>query len=183
MFDFSWSEIALVGGVALVLIGPKDLPIAMRTVAVLVKKARGMASEFQGHVDEMLREADLTEARDTLRQVRRFDVRGKMMSLIDEDGGLRRSVREASTPPPAFSETFSAAAPAPLLGSTAAPRAEPETPVFAPGPFDTAASDRLGPAPDAIPPQIAHDILRRSTPRPDFLPPGSASFTPGRMSY
>ncbi|NVN32018.1 twin-arginine translocase subunit TatB, partial [Endobacter medicaginis] len=96
MFDFSWSEIALVGGVALVLIGPKDLPIAMRTVAGVVKKARSMASEFQGHVDEMLREADLTEARDTLRQMRRLDVRGKVMGLLDEDGSLRRSVREAT---------------------------------------------------------------------------------------
>ncbi|MBB3173355.1 sec-independent protein translocase protein TatB [Endobacter medicaginis] len=178
MFDFSWSEIALVGGVALVLIGPKDLPIAMRTVAGVVKKARSMASEFQGHVDEMLREADLTEARDTLRQMRRLDVRGKVMGLLDEDGSLRRSVREATTPPPAFS----AAAP-PLLGSTAAPPPEAPAPAFTPGPFDATASERLGPAPDAIPPRIAADILRRSAPRPDFLPPDPAGYIPGRHAY
>lgn len=179
MFDFSWSEIALVGGVALVLIGPKDLPIAMRTVAGVVKKARSMASEFQGHVDEMLREADLTEARDTLRQMRRLDVRGKVIGLLDEDGSLRRSVREATTPPPAFAP--------PLLGSTAAPPPEAPapafTPAFTPGPFDATAFERLGPAPDAIPPRIAADILRRSAPRPDFLPPEPAGYIPGRHAY
>ena len=40
MFDFAWSEIALIGVVALVLIGPKDLPIAIKTITAMVKKAR-----------------------------------------------------------------------------------------------------------------------------------------------
>jgi Sec-independent protein translocase protein TatA len=49
MFDFAWSEIMVVGVVALLVIGPKDLPAAIRAVTGMIKKARRMASEFQTH--------------------------------------------------------------------------------------------------------------------------------------
>ena len=65
MFDFAWSEIALIGIVALVAIGPKDLPVAIKAVAEMIKKARRMAGEFQTHVDEMVREANLHDVRVT----------------------------------------------------------------------------------------------------------------------
>jgi sec-independent protein translocase protein TatB len=63
MFDFAWSEIAIIAAVALVVIGPKDLPVALRAVSGFVKKARRMAGEFQTHVDEMMREADRRTSR------------------------------------------------------------------------------------------------------------------------
>jgi len=59
MFDFAWSEIALIVVVAVIFIGPKDLPVAIKAVTGMLKKARRMAGEFQTHVDEMVREADL----------------------------------------------------------------------------------------------------------------------------
>ena len=46
MFDFAWSEIVLIGVVALIAIGPKDLPVAMKAVSGMVKKARRMAALF-----------------------------------------------------------------------------------------------------------------------------------------
>ena len=58
MFDLAWSEIALIGVVALVVIGPKDLPEAIRGLARGVQKLRRMASEFQGQADELVREAN-----------------------------------------------------------------------------------------------------------------------------
>ena len=64
MFDFAWSEIVLIGAVALIAIGPKDMPAAIRTVSSMVKKARRMAAEFQTHVDEMVREADLGDVQE-----------------------------------------------------------------------------------------------------------------------
>ncbi|WP_082789772.1 Sec-independent protein translocase protein TatB [Acetobacter malorum] len=94
MFDFAWSEIALIGAVALVVIGPKDLPVAIRGLAGFVKKARKLASEFQSHVDEMVREADLTEVRDHVRDLRNLNVRGRIMKAIDGDGTLARSFDE-----------------------------------------------------------------------------------------
>lgn len=91
MFDFAWSEFALIGAVALVVIGPKDLPVAIRGLAKAVKKARGLASEFQSHVDEMVREADLSEVREHVRDFRNLNVRGRLMKAIDADGTLART--------------------------------------------------------------------------------------------
>jgi sec-independent protein translocase protein TatB len=61
MFDIAPSEFMLFALVALVVIGPKDLPKAMRVVGRFVGKARGMASQFRSGFDAMVREAELEE--------------------------------------------------------------------------------------------------------------------------
>ncbi|CAN7364608.1 Sec-independent protein translocase protein TatB [Bosea sp. LjRoot237] len=61
MFDIAWSEMLLIGGVALVVIGPKDLPGALRTAGQAIGKIRRMASEFQGQFNDAMREAELTD--------------------------------------------------------------------------------------------------------------------------
>jgi len=61
MFDIAPSELLLVGFVALVVIGPKDLPKAMRVVGYWVGKARGVARQFRSGFDSMVREAELEE--------------------------------------------------------------------------------------------------------------------------
>src|ERR1700730_1467064 len=94
MFDFAWTEIALIGVVALIAIGPKDLPIAIKTVAGMIKKARRMAGEFQGHVDEMVREANLHEVRDQITQLRNFDIKSEITKAVDSDGSLRATLSE-----------------------------------------------------------------------------------------
>jgi sec-independent protein translocase protein TatB len=94
MFDFAWSEIALIGVVALIAIGPKDMPAAIKTVAQMVKKARKMAAEFQTHVDEMVRDADLHEVRDQVTQLRNFDFRGEIERHVDSDGTIKRALNE-----------------------------------------------------------------------------------------
>jgi sec-independent protein translocase protein TatB len=102
MFDFAWSELALIGAVALVLIGPKDMPIAIKAITTAVKKARKMAAEFQTHVDDMVRDADLHEVRDGIRQIRSLDIRGTIARAVDSDGSIRRTLMEdpIRTPPP-----------------------------------------------------------------------------------
>ncbi len=94
MFNFDWSELALIAVVALVLIGPKDMPVAIRAISEGIKKMRRMASELQGHVDEMVREADLGEARDTFRDLRGMNLRSKVLRTIDGDGTLAATLRE-----------------------------------------------------------------------------------------
>ena len=61
LFDIGWPELLLIGVVALVVIGPKDLPRAMRFVGNWVGKARGMARHFRSGLDEMVRQAELEE--------------------------------------------------------------------------------------------------------------------------
>lgn len=92
MFDFSFSEIALLVIVSMVFIRPKDLPVALRTVAGWIKAMRRMAAEFQSHVDEMVREADLSETRDQFRELRRFNLRDQVARAIDSDESIRKGL-------------------------------------------------------------------------------------------
>lgn len=89
MFDFAWSELGLIAVVALIAIGPKDMPVAIRALTGWIKKARRMAAEFQTHVDEMVREADLSEIRSSINEIRNFDIKGELEKTIDADGSLR----------------------------------------------------------------------------------------------
>jgi sec-independent protein translocase protein TatB len=61
MFDVAPTELLLVAVVALVVIGPKDLPRVMRTVGQWVGRARGVARQFRSGFDAMIREAELEE--------------------------------------------------------------------------------------------------------------------------
>ena len=59
MMGISWMELMVIVMVALIVIGPKDLPAALRTVGQFVRGLRGMAREFQGHVDQLVRESEI----------------------------------------------------------------------------------------------------------------------------
>src|SRR5215470_4469986 len=63
MFDIGWSEMLIIGVVALVVIGPKELPGALKTFAFWMRQARKLAREFQAGVDDMIRQAELNEAK------------------------------------------------------------------------------------------------------------------------
>ena len=89
MFDLSWQELFLIGVVALVVIGPKDMPQVMRSVAGLVRKARALSREFQNGVAQMMREAELDDLRRKLEEAGRVDVDGAVKGTIDPTGSLR----------------------------------------------------------------------------------------------
>jgi len=158
MFDFAWSEIALIAGVALVVIGPKDLPVAIRAISGFVKKARRMAGEFQTHVDEMIRDADLKDVKDSFNSIRNFDFRSTVESAIDPDHSLR--------------DTFSGNPldPAPAPETTAA-EAVPEEPEPEPEPPPPARVK----APAFIPPALVPFAAgpKSPAPPPAFIPPAS----------
>lgn len=61
MFDIGWSELVVIGVVALIAIGPKELPGVLRSVGQWVTKIRSMASEFQGQFQEAMREAEMAD--------------------------------------------------------------------------------------------------------------------------
>jgi len=132
MFDIGWSEMAVVALVAIIVIGPRDLPRVARAVGRWMGKARAMAREFQRSLDEMAREAELDQLRKELEKATRVDVRGEITRAVDPDGTLARSLeigedgkeagRAAGTP--AAADT--AAKPvAPAEGTSAAPATVP----------------------------------------------------------
>jgi sec-independent protein translocase protein TatB len=70
MFDIGWSELVLIGVVALIAIGPKELPGVLRTVGQWMGKARRMAAEFQGQFQEALREAEMADLKKSFDEVK-----------------------------------------------------------------------------------------------------------------
>ncbi len=197
MFDFAWTEIALIGVVALVAIGPKDLPVAIKAVAEMVKKARRMAGEFQTHVDEMVREANLHEVRDQFNDLRRMDIKGKILNAVDGDRTIRKTIDEnpfdfKPAPPPVpvadaspgltdavVSELAVAERPQHVIPAPA------DTP--APGASDVAADtagDASGAAPSFLPPTVvaAGRPSSRSLP-PAFVPPAVVAASARRRDY
>ncbi|MFC7477051.1 Sec-independent protein translocase protein TatB [Dankookia sp. GCM10030260] len=139
MFDLAWSEIALIGVVALVVIGPKDLPEAIRGLARGVQKLRRMASEFQGQADELVREANLEEVRSSINEIRNFNIRDTLEKHVDKDGTIRKSFTEDPLKTDYASTTTAPAggpAPGAVEGASAAPGSAealpPAPPAFIP---------------------------------------------------
>ncbi len=70
MFDIGWSEFVLIAVVALIAIGPKELPGVLRMVGQWMGKARKMAAEFQGQFQEAMREAEMADLKKSFDEVR-----------------------------------------------------------------------------------------------------------------
>jgi len=95
MFDFAWSEIAVLGVIALVVIGPKDLPRALKTAGFMVRRARMMAREFQNSVDDMIREAELQEIREQAAKAAGVDdLKKAMQDAMEPVGEIRSAMAE-----------------------------------------------------------------------------------------
>jgi sec-independent protein translocase protein TatB len=97
-FDLGWSEMLVIGAVALVIIGPKELPNALRTAGYWVRKARGLSREFQGSFEQMIREAELDEVRKDLKKATEFDLESEFRKTVDPTGELAESVKLPSVP-------------------------------------------------------------------------------------
>ena len=126
MFDIGWSELLVIGVVALIAIGPKELPGVLRMVGQWMGKARRMASEFQGQFQEAMREAEMADLKKSFDEVKEaasgFSPTGLMTSLQrDVDKAL--DIEGVDKP----AETAAPAADAPTAETVAA---SPETPVI-----------------------------------------------------
>jgi sec-independent protein translocase protein TatB len=163
MFDFAWSELAVIAAVALVLIGPKDMPVAIRSITGMIKKARRMAGEFQTHVDEMLREANLDDVKNTFNEIRNFDLKTEVERHVDPDGSLRSTFAENPLEPMS-SETIDALGPPPETLALEEPPALDAlpTPAVIPPAFMP---------PGAVPPAMPTQAPDDATEPPAFIPP------------
>lgn len=89
MFDIGWPELMLIGLVALVVIGPKDLPKAIYGFGKWVRKARVVAREFQTHIDDMMREAELDDLRQQALKARDLNMSRMVENAVDPKGELK----------------------------------------------------------------------------------------------
>src|SRR5246127_897916 len=98
LFDLGMSELLLIGVVALVFIGPKDLPKALRVAGFWVRKARTLSREFQSSVEQMIREAELDEVRQELKKATEIDLDKEFRQTIDPTGSLAESLKPPELP-------------------------------------------------------------------------------------
>jgi sec-independent protein translocase protein TatB len=90
MFDIGWSELVVIAVVALIAIGPKELPGVLRMVGQWMGKARKMAAEFQGQFQEAMREAEMADLKKSFDEVRDAAsglVGGNVMTSLQKDVG------------------------------------------------------------------------------------------------
>jgi sec-independent protein translocase protein TatB len=92
MFDLGWSELLVVGVVALVVLGPKELPNALRTVSNLTRTARKLAGEFQSGINEIVREAELEDARKVAQSISKGSISQAIEKVVDPTGEMKSTV-------------------------------------------------------------------------------------------
>ena len=88
MFDIGWTELLLIAVVAIVVIGPKDLPRAMRTVGQWTTKMKRMAGDFQRQFNEAVREAELDDVKNQVTKLGKIDPMAdlkKSLTKVDTD--------------------------------------------------------------------------------------------------
>lgn len=99
MFDIGWDEMAVVAVVALVVIGPKDLPVVLRQIGRWTRKARLMAGEFQRSIDDMVRENDLDQLKSQVEKATDPNaLRREIEKTIDPSGEIARSLEPPVLP-------------------------------------------------------------------------------------
>src|ERR1700724_1792966 len=101
MFDIGWSELVLIAVVALIAIGPKELPGVLRMVGQWMGKARKMAAEFQGQFQEAMREAEMADLKKSFDEGKeaatRFS-RGNVMPSLEKDVGNALRIDDIDKP-------------------------------------------------------------------------------------
>jgi sec-independent protein translocase protein TatB len=152
MFDLDFGKLVVIGIIALIVIGPKELPAVLRTVGQYVTKIRRMAAEFQGQFQEAMREAEMADMKKHMDEINQaakgltssFDPMADIPTKTAENKPAED--KPAATPPAAVSEQ-------PAAVEVAVPLPEPVGPPSAQN-------------------QSAQDLVLDSAPQP---PAGSAS--------
>jgi sec-independent protein translocase protein TatB len=143
MFDIGWTELVLIAVVAVVVIGPKDLPRAMRFVGQWTGKLKRMSREFQNQFNEALRESELDSVKKDIEQITKSD---PLADVRKESDRINSEIRErlamkANTPPAATAATGNGAAsatpaaipaPEPVIDPAIEPIADPAAPKVEP---------------------------------------------------
>ena len=159
MFDISWGKLVIIGVVALLVIGPKELPSVLRQVGQWMSKIRRMASEFQGQFNEAMREAEMADLK------KQFDETTSGIQSALDPTGFKTDLEKMIDP------MASTVAEASATSTPATPPSDPTAPLATPAtatPEQTPPTDpvALGTAP--VSPEPPADI---AVPMPELPPP------------
>jgi sec-independent protein translocase protein TatB len=143
MFDIGWSELVVIGVVALIVIGPKELPGVLRMCGQWIGKVRRMASDFQGQFQEAMREAEMADLKKQVDDI--ADSTRDLTANFDPIGSMQESLDDTFAETTKSIEAGRTDAPAELASGDEGASAPPPVPV-APSPsVDDAAADAIAP--------------------------------------
>jgi len=161
MFELDWGKLVVIGIVALIVIGPKELPTVLRTLASYMAKIRRMASEFQGQFQEALREAEVADLKKTADEMSSSVTD---FTNFDPMAGAQKEMEAAFNPQAAQAagmDIVPDSAPAAQAAATAPP-VDAATPL----PEVTALPDINVPLPEPLAPLSNADFAAVETPPP-----------------
>ncbi|HHW33587.1 MAG TPA: twin-arginine translocase subunit TatB [Paracoccus solventivorans] len=157
MLDVGWTELLLIGVVALIVIGPKDLPVMFHSLGRIMARARGMAREFTSAMEDAAKASGLDEATKDLRDIKNLtsprsmgvDALGRAAEKFEKwdpmqpvrNGGKAQPDPAAPRPPAGATPAATAAnatAPASPASASAAPTSAPAETAAAPSPAPAA---------------------------------------------
>lgn len=167
MFDIGWSELVLIGVVALVAIGPKELPGVLRMVGQWMGKARKMAAEFQGQFQEAMREAemaDLKKSFDEVKEAASGFTGGGLMTSLQKD--VSDALRVDALDKPAETATTATVEPPATPTTPEAPTAE----TFVEAEAHTAVNEPLAITREVEQTPVAQDTVAQDTVAQDAAP-------------
>jgi sec-independent protein translocase protein TatB len=175
MFDIGWSELVVIAVVALIAIGPKELPGVLRMVGQWMGKARKMAAEFQGQFQEAMREAEMADLKKSFDEVKEAASGfggGGLMTSLQKDVGNALRIDDIDKP---AADTPAAATDSVVTPTTPEP---PTAETFAEAESHAAASQPLAITPDIGPSPAPQDSAPASSEQPaapDVLKDAKAS--------
>ena len=164
MFDIGWSELVVIAVVALIAIGPKELPGVLRMVGQWMGKARKMAAEFQGQFNEAMREAEMADLKKSFDEVKEAAsglAGGNIMTSLQKDVGESLRIDDIDKP-------------AAGVEAPATPHLEAPSQLEAPATSPETSSEIA--AAETPPPAVTHEIQ----PQPQDTQPAAAEVDPPR---
>src|SRR5262249_60732250 len=106
MFDISWGKLVIIGVVALLVIGPKELPAVLRQLGQWMGKIRRMAGEFQGQFQDAMREAEMADLK------KQFDDTTSSLNSVFDPNSIKTDIEKAMSDPAGLDQMSATPTPA-----------------------------------------------------------------------
>ena len=170
MFDIGWTELLVVACVAIIVVGPKDLPKMLRTIGKAVGNMKRMAGDFQRQFDDAMNQAELDEVKKLASGINPLDEIKKSAAEFGDDVKKQMNTTDSELKAAASDKTVEKAAPEELAPALAA---------------DVKKTDEL-PAPEELAPALAADVskpaVKKASPKQAQVKKAAIKKTPAKKA-